>query len=166
VILSRRALLVGLAAVVLAAGCTSTVHGAAQPVPTPSPAQQTVAPENIQFRLVVTDGTGGVILADREGKQYVVGPVLLDGTKVESARAEFQSDYGNWIVTVHLTSQGAAVFGQVTTDNVNAQLALVVDEVVVSAPVIQGPITDGAVQIAGQFTQQEATLLANRIMGR
>jgi preprotein translocase subunit SecD len=166
VILSRRGLLAGLAAVLLAAGCTATVHGVAQPVPSPAPAPPTVAPENIQFRLVVTDGTGDVTLADRDGKQYVLGPVLLDGTKVESARAEFESTYATWIVTVHLTSQGATAFGQVTTDNVNGQLALVVDDVVVSAPTIQSPITGGDVQISGPFSQQDATLLANRIMGR
>lgn len=164
-ILSRRGLLAGLAVVLLAAGCTTSIQGSARSVPSPT-ANRTVSPERIQFRMVVADGTGGVSLADKDGKQYLLGPVLLDGTKVEAAKAEFMAEYSNWVVTVHLTSAGAAAFGQVTTANVNGQLAIVVDEVVVSAPTIQSPITGGAVQISGTFSQADAAALADRINGR
>ncbi|TDP91965.1 SecDF P1 head subdomain-containing protein [Labedaea rhizosphaerae] len=168
-IFSRRGLLAGLAAVLLAAGCTTAVQGTARPVPQPVPpttAHRTVAPERIQFRLVVTDGTGGLTMTDRDGKQYVVGEVELDGTKVLSAHADFQAEYRSWVVTVRLTSAGAAAFGQLTSAHVNQQLAIVVDDVVVSAPTIQSAITDGVVQISGTFTQDEATGLADSINGR
>lgn len=153
----------------LAAGCTTAVHGTARPVPQPAPpptTARTVAPERIQFRLVVTDGTGGLTLADRDGKQYVVGEVELDGTKVMSARTDFQAQYQSWVVTVRLTSAGAAAFSQLTSAHVNEQLAIVVDDVVVSAPTIQSAINDGVVQISGNFTQDEATRLADSINGR
>ena len=164
-ILSRRGLLAGLAAVLLAAGCTTSVDGTARPAPSPT-VHRTVSPERIQFRLVVTDGTGGLTLTDRDGKQYVVGEVELDGTKVTSAQASFEANYGSWVVTVRLTSAGAAEFAQLTSAHVNQQLAIVVDNVVVSAPVIQAAITDGVVQISGTFTQDDATRLADSINGR
>ena len=132
-----------------------------------SPAvSHTVSPDRIQFRMVLTDGSGGTTLADREGKQYVLGPVVLDGTKVQSAQAEYLQDYGSWSVNVRLTSSGSAAFADITTKNVNGQMAIVVDDVVVSAPTIQAPIVGGSVEISGRFTQQEATELANHITGR
>lgn len=164
-ILSRRGLLAGLAAVLLTAGCTTSVPGTAQPVPSPT-THRAVAPERIQFRMVVTDGTGGLTLADREGKQYVVGEVELDGTSVTSAHADFQAEYGSWVVNVRFTSAGAAAFAQLTSAHINEQLAIIVDNVVVSAPTIQSAIPDGAVQISGTFTQDDATRLADSINGR
>lgn len=159
------AVLAMLAAALPAGGCTTEVSGTAQPVASPTPPSRAVLPENVQFRLVVSDGTGGINVTDREGKPYVLGPVLLDGTKVRSARASFQADYAQWIVTLRLTSEGTDLFADVTTANVNRRLAIVVDQVVVSAPTIQAPITEGEVQVSGAFSQTDATTLAAKING-
>jgi preprotein translocase subunit SecD len=58
-------------------------------------------------------------------------------------------------VSFTLGGDGAVRFGQLTEQNINRQLAIVLDNRVVSAPVIQSRITDQG-QITGSFTQQEA----------
>jgi preprotein translocase subunit SecD len=58
-----------------------------------------------------------------------------------------------------LNQDGARRFGQLTEQNINRQLAIILDNRVFSAPTIQGRITDEG-QITGAFTQQEAGDLA------
>ena len=62
-------------------------------------------------------------------------------------------------VNFSLTRDGAARFGRVTGANIGKQLAIILDNRVVSAPVIQGQITDNG-RITGSFTPQQAADLA------
>jgi preprotein translocase subunit SecD len=62
-------------------------------------------------------------------------------------------------VNFNLTRDGAARFGEVTQKNIGKQLAIVLDNRVVSAPVIQSQITDSG-RITGSFTNQQASDLA------
>ncbi len=59
-----------------------------------------------------------------------------------------------------LNSEGSRVFEDITRENVGEQLAIVLDERVESAPVIQQEITGGQGVITGDFTEQEAKDLA------
>lgn len=62
-------------------------------------------------------------------------------------------------VSLQMTSEGARVFERVTADNVGKRLAILMDNVVYSAPNIQERIPGGRAQITGQFTTAEATEL-------
>jgi preprotein translocase subunit SecD len=93
-------------------------------------------------------------------KRFQLGPTLLTGEAVSSADGTFEN--GSWGVTVNFTGQGGQDFvDKVADPNVGKQVAIVLDGVVQSAPVINAGITAGnPVRISGEFTQQEAEDLA------
>ena len=64
------------------------------------------------------------------------------------------------MINFQLDAEGARAFGEVTAQNVGHQLAIVLDGVLYSAPVIRSPITGGTAVISGSFTMQEARELA------
>jgi len=86
---------------------------------------------------------------------YVVRRVApITGRDLRNSRASL--DENNLpAVGFSLNQDGARRFGQLTEQNINRQLAIILDGRVVSAPVIQSRITDEG-QITGSFTQQEA----------
>lgn len=97
---------------------------------------------------------------------YTLDRVRITGEAFTRATAVFQtagqgagSDVG-WMVNFQLTRDGAARFGQITTELVGEQLAIILDSEVQSAPVIEEPITGGQGRITGNFTEQEAKDLA------
>ena len=92
--------------------------------------------------------------------RYQLGPTLLTGDAVSTADAAYEN--GAWGVNVKFTSQGGQDFvNKVANPNVGKQVAIVLDGIVQSAPVINPGITAGnPVRISGSFTQQEAKDLA------
>ncbi len=64
-------------------------------------------------------------------------------------------------IDFELDTRGAELFGQLTTENVGRQLAIVLDGELYSAPVINGPIMGGRGQISGSFDLKEARELAD-----
>ena len=87
-------------------------------------------------------------------------PVLMTGEMVKDARVQFGGNFNEAMVSLDLTDRGGKVFGQLTGKNVNRRLAIILDEVVRSAPVIRERILGGSAQISGNFTQKEAADLA------
>ncbi len=87
-------------------------------------------------------------------------PVLMTGEMVKDARVQFGGNFNEAMVSLDLTDRGGKVFGQITEKNVNRRLAIILDEVVRSAPVIRERILGGSAQISGNFTQKEAADLA------
>ena len=67
---------------------------------------------------------------------------------------------GGWQISFDLTKDGSGVFGDVTTQLQGKQLAIILDSVVISAPTVQSPITNGTGVITGSFTEQRAKDLA------
>jgi protein-export membrane protein SecD len=64
------------------------------------------------------------------------------------------------VVTFKFNQKGAFRFAKLTSDNVGKPFAIILDDVVVSYPNINEPITGGSGQISGRFTQQETNDLA------
>ena len=93
---------------------------------------------------------------------YVLkGQPELTGESVASAIAQMKADEpGKWEVSLRLTPRAAGRFAQVTNANVGRQLAIVLDQVVYSAPVINERIPGGQASISGRFTPEEAKDLA------
>jgi len=90
----------------------------------------------------------------------VESQVLMTGETVTDARVRPGGHLEGPYVSVELDAQGAQVFGNLTTDNVGRNLAIVLDGTVYSAPVIKEPIPGGHVQITGNFSFDEAHALA------
>ncbi len=85
---------------------------------------------------------------------------LMTGEDLVDAQAGFDSRTNQPVVNFRLSTSGARVFGDVTAKNVGRPFAIVLDNKVISAPVIQTPILGGSGQISGHFTVQSANDLA------
>ena len=85
---------------------------------------------------------------------------LVSGESLTDAQAGFDQRTNEPIVTFRFDSRGAQRFGQATQQNVGRPFAIVLDEQVISAPVIREPILGGTGQISGNFTPQTANDLA------
>ena len=88
----------------------------------------------------------------------------LSGDKVTDARANPDPQTNRVQVSLTMNGEGARIWGQMTTvaaqDN-NREIAIVLDDEVVSAPSVQNPITNGNSSITGNYSIQEAKDLAN-----
>jgi len=86
--------------------------------------------------------------------------VLVSGGELTDAQPGFDQRSGETIVTFRFNSSGSRKFAQATSENVGQPFAIVLDNEVISAPVIREPITGGSGQISGNFTVQAANELA------
>src|ERR1041384_5988502 len=86
--------------------------------------------------------------------------VLVSGGDLTDAQPGFDQRTNEPIVSFKFNTTGSRKFSQATTDNVGQPFAIVLDNEVISAPVIREPITGGSGQISGNFTVQAANELA------
>jgi preprotein translocase subunit SecD len=86
--------------------------------------------------------------------------VLVSGADLTDAQPGFDQRSGEPIVSFRFNTSGSRKFAQATTENVGQPFAIVLDNEVISAPVIREPITGGSGQISGSFTVQAANDLA------
>ncbi len=84
----------------------------------------------------------------------------LTGDLLTDAKVEIDSQFNRPYVSIEFDRRGAALFSDVTAENVGKRMAIVLDRNVYSAPVIQEKIPDGKARITGQFTMEEARDLA------
>jgi preprotein translocase subunit SecD len=119
-----------------------------------------------------------IVACDSSGVKYVLDTSPVSGTQLTSAAAALNSS-NQWVVNFNLNGQGGKAFANLTTQMFNKyysastgaqtsvldQFAIVLDGKVVSAPMIQQPITGSSGQISGGgtngFTQSSANQLAN-----
>ncbi len=98
---------------------------------------------------------------DGSAIKYVVRKKIeVSGADLTDARAMTDPSSGRWVVSQEFNSVGAKHFGETTTANVGKRFAIVLDNKVISAPVIQEPITGGRGQISGNFDAKGANDLA------
>ncbi len=105
----------------------------------------------------VTDKQTGVITRRPfllKKRALITGDVLTD------ARMRIKTDFNEPYVSLDFDARGARLFDQITAENVGKRLAIVLDNNVYSAPVIQERISGGKAQISGSFTSEEASDLA------
>ena len=87
-------------------------------------------------------------------------PILMTGDMVKNAQVRVGGTFNEPYVGLDLTGRGGRIFGQVTEKNVGKRFAIILDEVVRSAPVIREKILGGSAQISGNFTYEEANDLS------
>jgi preprotein translocase subunit SecD len=105
---------------------------------------------------------GVEVLAMQEGggRIAVRKRVDVDGADLTDAHAGTNGQTGEWVVNFKFNSNGARRFADITRANVNHRFAVVLDDKVITAPVIREPITGGSGQISGSFTAASASDLA------
>jgi protein-export membrane protein SecD len=114
--------------------------------PNPDPAGSTV---------MIETGPNGEQL-----RMVVYNDIIVAGDNLIDAQQSFDQRSNAPIVTFRFDSTGARKFGDATQQNVGRRFAIVLDDKVVSAPVINEPIIGGSGQISGNFTVQSALELA------
>jgi preprotein translocase subunit SecD len=110
---------------------------------------------------------------DAGSAKYILGPVELDGSAITDATNGLQTTQsggstGQWAVNITLDGKGSDVFAQISQRLYGAQaplnqFAFVLDGKVLSAPSMNGLITDGKPSITGSFTQETSKTLADQL---
>ena len=89
------------------------------------------------------------------------GRAALTGDVVTNAREEFGQNQATAEVSMTMNGEGAKTWARLTRENVDKQIAIVLDNYVYSYPTVQGEITGGRSSITGNFSIAEAKDLAN-----
>lgn len=104
---------------------------------------------------------------DRETKKVVSKipflvkkQTMMTGDLLTDARVNIDSRYNEPYVSISFNATGARLFDKITGENVKKRLAIILDNNVYSAPVIQERISGGKAQITGRFSENEAKDLA------
>jgi len=108
-------------------------------------------------------GPGRIVLPDSSfpGLRYALERrALVTGEQLEDAQPGFDGRTGEPVVTFRFNATGGKRFADATQANVGRPFAIVLDDEVVSAPVIQEPILGGSGQISGNFSVVETQELS------
>jgi preprotein translocase subunit SecD len=104
-------------------------------------------------------------ITPRTSKERMFRTWLLDrktpltGDTLTNASPMFDTDKNNWYVGMRFDQKGTKIFGRLTAENVGRRLAIVLDDAVDTAPVIEGPIPNGNASITmGGFKSQQEIL--------
>ena len=89
-------------------------------------------------------------------------PTDLTGRYIVGATLVFDQVTGKPQISLNFNDEGARIFEELTEKNVGRPIAVFLDNVLVTAPVVQEKISGGKAQITGQFTLDEAKLLVAR----
>jgi len=81
---------------------------------------------------------------------------VLTGDLLSDARVNIDTRFSEPYVSITFNSAGAKIFEDITGQNVKRRLAIILDNTVYSAPVIQEKISGGNAQITGNFSMEEA----------
>ncbi|MFN3687419.1 protein translocase subunit SecD [Salinarimonas sp.] len=118
----------------------------------------------LEFRFLANPGDTDIEMLpsrDAGGEPVAVERrTIVGGEDLIDAQPSFDQQTNEPVVTFRFNVSGAQRFGEATTRNVGRQLAIVLDNEVISAPRVQTPITGGSGQISGRFSVQAANDLA------
>lgn len=109
----------------------------------------------------------GAALTEEEQAEMLRDPYFkptdLTGRYLKKAILGFDSQTYQTEVNLQFNDEGAKIFEELTKRNIGKRLAIYLDGVPISAPVVQGEISGGNAQITGQFSVDEAKELVNRL---
>jgi len=105
---------------------------------------------------------GSEVLRDFKTKEpyLVLKEAVMEGDDIIDASPGFDARTLQAIATFRFNGRGTRRFASVTQENVGRPFAIIVDDQVLSAPVIREPILGGSGQIAGNFTIEDASNVA------
>ena len=102
---------------------------------------------------------------DQPAAKYLLSRAVIQGTDLDSASAGVPQNEVNWIVNLEIGGDGEDAFSAISRALVGSedQFAIVLDGTVLSAPTMEGLITNGQAQISGNFTEASANSLATSL---
>jgi preprotein translocase subunit SecD len=95
----------------------------------------------------------------RDGND-ILAPTDLTGADLKSSAVTFDRTSGKPSVGIEFTQEGAVKFEKLTADNVGKALPILLDNQIISAPVVKEKIAGGSAQISGDFSLDEAKNLS------
>ena len=106
-----------------------------------------------------------LVTCDSDGVKYLLSAAMIEGTDLKSADAVVPSQQVNWVVSLAFNGTGTDQFTQISRAlyGTNKQFAVVLDGQVLSAPTMNGLITNGQAQIEGNFSESTAQSLATSL---
>ncbi len=113
------------------------------------------------FHLVDESGKGltsRTVLGEMGEPYQVTRKALISGEHLVDSQPSFQE--GQPVVSFKFNAIGGSKFAEITSKNVGSRLAIVLDDQVISAPTIQGPIMGGSGVITGSFSVKSANDLS------
>ena len=115
--------------------------------------------------LVEDDPAQPLVTCDDQGVKYLLSPSMIEGTDLQSAEAVVPQQQVGWVVTLNFDNDGTSTFTEISRSLVDTgkQFAIVLDGQVISAPTMNGVITNGRAEISGDFSESEATGLATSL---
>ncbi len=114
----------------------------------------------------IADNPSRPLLAcDDEGAKYLLTPAIIEGTELNDAGYGIPQAQTQYVVDLDFNGEATTTFADVTRRlaGTGELFAIVLDGVVLSAPQVTSPITDGNAQISGDFTAESARELANSL---
>ncbi len=90
-------------------------------------------------------------------------PTNLTGADLKSAETIFDQNTGKPAVAIEFNDEGSKKFETITGENIGKPLAILLDNEIVSSPLVNEKITGGKAQISGQFTLEEAEKLETQL---
>ena len=119
---------------------------------------------NLTFRIVSENedvfGSELLFYEKSDAQLNISKRVIISGDNLINAQPTLDRQNNKAVVSFTFDRSGAKKFGRATSRNVGKRLAIILDNKIISAPVIQEPILSGNGQISGDFTFQSATDLA------
>ncbi len=106
-----------------------------------------------------------IVACDDEGIKYLLSPAVIEGTQLSDASFGIPDREVQYAVFLDFNGTATDAFTEVTRAfaGTGEMFAIVLDGVVLSAPTVTTPITDGNAQISGNFTATTAEALANSL---
>ena len=89
--------------------------------------------------------------------------ILMYGERVRQATAGYDQENSKYVVYLDLDSKGTREFAEITTEYLNKNISIFMDDQCVSTAVVNDVITGGTAVISGSFTREEVISLANTI---
>jgi preprotein translocase subunit SecD len=109
--------------------------------------------------IIQTDFAPGLSTAPTPADGITVFHTIMTGEVLNSVNVGL-TNTGEPSIDFTLTAEGTSIFGTHTTANTGRYLAIVLDKQVITAPIIEDPITGGQGTISGSFTPESANALA------
>ncbi len=119
----------------------------------------------LEFKETKAD-TQAILDAQKKGQRLNEDPLQftgLNGKHLKRASVKFGQQTYEPQVSLELTDEGAKLFAEITKKNLGKIVAIYLDGIAISTPVVRSEIKDGKAVITGKFTPNEAKLLATRL---
>ena len=128
--------------------------------------QEFQCPTDGSAPVVDDDPDKPLVTCDSDGIKYLLSTSMIEGTELDSADAGLPDQTRlDWAVNLDFNGEATDKFTEIsrTLFNTQKQFAIVLDGQVLSAPTMNGLITNGQAQITGNFNEQSATDLATSL---